>query len=413
MKFFKIFFLALLLLSPVSCQQSNDSSEVLFGADLLVSEYLDLVKNKNIGLVINQTSVMKNGTPLLDTLRNLKINIKAVFSPEHGFKGTGTAGELINDSADSLTGLKIYSLYGKDKKPTKEMLQEINLLIFDLQDIGARFYTYISTLYLTIEAAAENNIPVLVLDRPNPLGGLNVEGPILEEGNKSFIGITRIPIVHGMTVGELNNFFANEINISGNTAEVSVIKMKNWERNYFWSDLNRNWIPTSPNIPDFETALIYPGTCLLEGTNISEGRGTETPFKIIGAPFINSEELIAEMNSRGNEGVELTAVSFIPLDIQGKAMNPKFENENCNGIFIKVIDKENFHPVEFGIKLIYAFQKLYPDKFEFIPKHFDNLIGNELVRKRIIEGAQPDSVFKSLQEGLNKFKEDRKQYLLY
>jgi len=323
------------------------------------------------------------------------------------------AGELLEDSTDPVTGIKIYSIYGTVKKPTPEMLKEIDLLIFDIQDIGSRFYSYISTLYYVIEASAENNIPLIVADHPNPLSGLKVEGPVLETYFKSFIGIAEIPVLHGMTIGELANFFNDEIKKSSNGAELTVVKMTGWERNFDWESINRDWVSTSPNIPDFETAQIYPATCLLEGTNISEGRGTENPFKIIGAPFINSDDLISTLNNFNIKGVQVSAISFVPTDIPSKATDPKFENEQCNGIKIKITDKEKFNALEFGIKLICALYQLYPKEFQISIGHFDRLIGSNYVREMIIDGNHPDSIINSWQKKLDQFKEKRKTYLLY
>lgn len=401
------------LSATCKCQQPDNNSEILFGADILISENLDLLKNKNAGLIINQTSLLKNGTPLLDSLTKLGINVKAIFSPEHGFKGQNMAGELIEDFVDPLTGVKVYSIYGTVKKPTPEMLKEIDLLIFDIQDIGTRFYTYISTLYYVIEAAAENNIPVIVADRPNPLSGLRVEGPVLEEKFKSFIGIAEIPVLHGMTIGELANLFNEEIKKSGNGADLTVVKMNGWKRNFDWEDINHDWVSTSPNIPDFETAQIYPATCLLEGTNVSEGRGTENPFKIIGAPFINSDELISTLNNFNINGIQVSAISFVPTDLPGKASDPKFEHEQCNGIKIQITDKEKFYAIDFGIKLICALYQLYPKEFQFRTDHFDKLIGSDYVREMINNGIHPDSIINSWQKKLDQFKEKRKTYLLY
>ena len=400
------------LSAACKCQPTVKNSDILFGADILISENLDLLKNKNVGLIINQTSLLKNGTPLIDSLMKLGINVKAIFSPEHGYKGQSIAGEFIEDFVNPF-GVKVYSIYGKVKKPTSEMLKEIDLLIFDIQDIGARFYTYISTLYYVIEASAENNIPLIVLDRPNPLTGLRVEGPVLEENFKSFIGISEISVLHGMTIGELANLFNDEIKKSGNGSELTVVKMTGWKRNFDWEDINRDWVSTSPNIPDFETAQIYPATCLLEGTNISEGRGTENPFKIIGAPFIYSNDLISALNNYKLAGVQVSAISFVPTDLPGKASDPKFENEQFNGIKIQITDKEKFNAIDFGIKLICALYQLYPKEFQFRTGHFDKLIGSDYVRKMINNGIHPDSIINSWQKKLDLFKEKRKTYLLY
>ena len=233
---------------------------------------------------------------MIDTLLSLGINITALYSLEHGFDLDFADGVFIKNSDEKIKSIPVHSLYGKNKKPTKEMLVDVDIILFDVQDVGARFYTYISSLFYILQTAAENNIKVIILDRPNPLGGKRAEGPVLNEDYKSFFGIAPIPILHGMTIGELAMLFISENYIASTSPDIEIIKMKGWERNNYWDDLNLTWLPTSPNIPTFETALVYPGTCLIEGTNISEGRGTENPFLTIGAPFINPDNLINELN---------------------------------------------------------------------------------------------------------------------
>ncbi|HQJ46973.1 MAG TPA: DUF1343 domain-containing protein, partial [Ignavibacteriaceae bacterium] len=356
----RLFFLIVIFLLPVS-----NFAQIITGADRLFSESQNLITGKNIGVVCNHTALLSNGTHLVDTLINLpNVTLKAIFTPEHGFKGSAEAGELVNKKS-LYKKVPVISLYGSERKPSKENLKDIDLLIFDIQDVGARFYTYISTLYNVVEAAGENNIPIIVLDRPNPIGGKYVDGPVLDENFKSFVGIAPIPITHGMTVGELATFFVGEklINNSDKVG-LNVVKCKNWHReipNQFYS----KWVSPSPNINYLETAFVYPGICLLEGTNISEGRGTQFPFLQFGAPFINSDDVISKLNLLKVEGAELQAVSFIPEDIDGMATNPKFKGQTCNGIKIKVTDPQKFESVKFGVKLLYVLNKLYGSKLNF------------------------------------------------
>ena len=295
------------------------------------------------------------------------------------------------------------------------MLKGIDLLIYDLQDIGVRYYTYISTLFYVMEAAAENNIPLIILDRPNPLGGVKVEGPILQKELKSFIGIAPIPVIYGLTVGELAKYFVSEGLIKNfSNLKIKIIKLKNWKRkNYYDFYYENNWQKTSPNIPDLNTAIVYPGTCLIEGTNISEGRGTLHPFLQIGAPFINANKLIGELQKYNLRGIELVPIVFIPTSIPGMSTHPKFEGRNCNGIKLKIKNRSQFNSVQFGIKLIYSLYKLYPNKLKFREEHFNRLIGNDLTIKQIKEGLLPEKIFKSWQIDLNNFKITRKKYLLY
>ena len=381
---------------------------------MLFKENLGLLKNKSIGIVTNQSAVLPKKVHVLDSLLSIGFNIRVIFSPEHGIKGDISAGEYISSSVDSIPGIPIYSLYTKTKKPTKEMLRGIDLIVYDIQDVGVRFYTYISTLYYVLQSADENNIPVIILDRPDPQGGQKIDGPVLDSAYESFIGIAPIPILYGMTSGELANYFIDENIIkTKNKPTLSVIKIKNWNRNDRWDNLNRDWIPTSPNIPNFETALVYPGTCLIEGTNISEGRGTDNPFLTIGAPFINSEELLAKLNSFKIDWVNYSAAKFTPVEIKRKVSNPKYNGIECYGIKISVSDKQSFNAVKFGVYLLYTLLDLYPDKFQFKDDYFDFLAGSDSLRKDLLAGKAPDEIINSWHSRLKKFQSTRKKYLLY
>ncbi|MFA6597159.1 MAG: DUF1343 domain-containing protein [Ignavibacteriaceae bacterium] len=411
---YKLMLVALFLLQTNFGQSTKVN--IVTGADLILSEYPDFVEGRNLGIVTNHTAVLSNGKHLIDALYSseYRIKITALFGPEHGLRGQAQAGEKVENFIDEKTQAPIYSLYGKDKKPTKEMLKNVNLLLFDMQDVGARFYTYLSTLYYTIQAAAENHIPILVLDRPNPIGGVYVDGPIRQDSLSSFVGIAPIPIAHGMTFGELANYF-NEEHLLGNNlhADLTVLKIKNWKRTYFYDDLNLPWIKPSPNITDLNTALLYPGTCLIEGTNISEGRGTELPFLTIGAPFINGKKLVKALQVYKFKGLSFKETSFTPQDIPNVAVNPKYEGKLCSGIAIKVTDKRKVESVKFGIALLSVLHKLYPKEFSFKEKSIDLLSGDTKIRKQILQNVAPTKIYKSYQKELAKFKETRKKYLLY
>lgn len=395
---------------------SNDKNEkVLTGADLLISEKLDLVENKKLGIITNHTALLSNGTHLVDKLNSLdNIFITKLFGPEHGIRGEVPDGQVINDWVDSKTGIPVFSLYGKTKKLTKEMLINVDLLIFDIQDIGARFYTFISTMYYAIESAAENNIPIIILDRPNPINGVTVEGPVLDSQFKSFVGIAELPIRHGMTVGELAQFF-NQLYVSETEqkADLTVIKMKNWAREFNYNNCRLKWIKPSPNIPTLETAMVYPGLCLLEGTNISEGRGTLKPFLQFGSPFINADSVIIELNLLGNYGCKLTSVKFIPVSIPNMSMYPKYKNQECSGIEISMIENSKFEPINFTINLIFVFNKLYPDEFKFNNSRIDKLWGSSSLREAILENKSPEEIINNYKSELESFKRTRKNYLLY
>lgn len=388
-------------------------SQVVNGADLLFSENQNLIEGKNIGVICNHTSLLSDGTHLVDKLLEKdNVNVKAIFTPEHGFKGTAEAGELIDNNKNLYKEVPIVSLYGVDRKPGKETLKDIDLLIFDIQDVGARFYTYISTLYYVLEAAGENRISIIVLDRPNPIGGKYVDGPVLENKFKSFVGIAPIPITHGLTVGELAKYFVGEKLISSwKNISLTVINCKNWKRE-IPNEFNSKWNSPSPNINSLETALIYPGTCLLEGTNISEGRGTHFPFIQFGAPFINSQQVIEKLNLLKVDGAEFQPVSFTPENIEAMATNPKFENTVCNGIKVNIIDSNKFESVKFGVKLLHVLVRLYGDKLKF-NNSFDRLAGTDVLKKQLENKIEPDQIFASWQSDLSKFNKKRNKYLLY
>lgn len=402
-----------LLFSSMSCGQDVLKNNISTGADELVHSNINLLMNKRIGIITNKTGRLSNGTMLVDSLNNIPgIKVQAIFSPEHGFFINKNNGKNVNNSY--YRDIKVFSLYGKSKVITSKQLQNINILIFDIQDIGARFYTYISTLYYAIKSAAENNVEIIVLDRPNPLGGKYIDGPVLESEYLSFIGIAPLPIVHGMTIGELSKYFNDLIFAKiQKQADLTIIKMQNWKRERPTTFFKHKWINTSPNIPNYETALIYPGTCFLEGTNVSEGRGTESPFLLIGAPFINSSKLIGELNNLNCKFLSFKDTTFKPKSIHGMAMKPKYENKLCYGIKIKITDERKIEPVKFGIKLLYALHKLYPNQFKFKNNWIDKLIGTNKVREMIISNKNPGQIIEKWEKELTNFKKVREKYLLY
>lgn len=393
----------------------KQTDTVIPGAEVLISEQIDLIKGKRVGIVTNHTAILTNGVHIIDTLINIEgVNIVALFGPEHGIRGDEAAGDDITDGIDDLTGIPIYSLYGEINKPTAKMLKDIDVLIFDIQDIGARFYTYISTLFNIMQAAGEQEKEVIVLDRPNPISGKLVNGPIREESLNSFVGIAPIPVMHGMTVGELAKFFIGEqiLGVAKNPV-LHVVQMKHWKRSYFFDDTKLPFVKPSPNMPTLETAMVYPGMCLLEGTNVSEGRGTYTPFLIVGAPYIDTTELIQELNVLGHEGLVINGAEFIPESIEGMSPYPKHQGETCYGISLRVADYDTFKPLEFGIKFISTLHKLYPNDFGFRVAWFDKLIGNHTIQQKISNDVDPNQIIKSWETELEAFKQIRKKYLLY
>jgi uncharacterized protein YbbC (DUF1343 family) len=384
------------------------------GADILISDSLHLLEGKSIGLVTNHTGLLSDGRHLADILSaDERFRLAALFGPEHGVRGDAQAGEKIASGIDSATGLPVYSLYGQDRKPTPAMLKGIDLLIFDIQDVGARFYTYISTLFYILQAGAEQNIPVMVLDRPNPINGIYVDGPVRKEALSSFVGIAPIPVTHGMTVGELAEMFSGEgwLKTKGKV-NLTVMKMEGWDRTKYFDDYDMEWIKPSPNIPDFETALVYPGTCFIEGVNVSEGRGTMNPFLKIGAPFINPAELIRKLKEYGTDELTLEVVEFTPEAIAGMSENPKFKDQKCSGILIGVRNREEFKSVQFGIKLVSALYALYPGYIDF-RRSFDLLAGDTSIQESIVKGKSPGEITASYKKELDAFLQIRSKYLLY
>ena len=338
--------------------------QVQTGLDVLINEKLEIIKGQKVGLVTNHTGVDRSGKPNYEILMQLSdVDLKAIFAPEHGFFGNVSRGQKVDDLKQD--GLPvIYSLYGKTDKPTPDMFEGLDVIIYDIQDIGARFYTYISTLGLVMEAAAEADIPVIVLDRPNPLNGITIEGPVLDINYKSFVGMYPIPIRYLLTIGELAKMIIGEKWIE-HVPKLTVIEMAGWERTMYYDDTGLSWISPSPNIPDLETAILYPGMCLFEGTNVSEGRGTNYPFQYIGAPWIDSSKIIKAIEGKHIPGVVFEPISFIPISIPGKSLKPKFENEKCYGIKIILIEKKIYKSVDTAVQLLKIIQELYPEKFQW------------------------------------------------
>ena len=351
--------------------------QVQTGLDVLINEKLEIIKGKKVGLVTNHTGVDRSGKPNYEILIQLSdVDLQTIFAPEHGFFGNVSRGQKFDDLKQDGFPV-IYSLYGKTDKPTPDMFEGLDVIIYDIQDIGARFYTYISTLGLVMEAAAEADIAVIVLDRPNPLNGITIEGPVLDINYKSFVGMYPIPIRYVLTIGELAKMIIGEKWIE-HVPELTVIKMAGWKRTMYYDDTGLSWISPSPNIPDLETAILYPGMCLFEGTNVSEGRGTDHPFQYIGAPWIDSSKIIKAMEQKHLPGVVYEPISFMPISIPGKSLKPKFENETCYGIKIILLEKNIYKSVATAAQLLKTIQELYPEKFQwndFIYK----LWGNEMI----------------------------------
>jgi uncharacterized protein YbbC (DUF1343 family) len=413
----RIAFAIIFLFSPIHAQQKPT---VRTGLDIVVAGGFSEFKGKRVGIITNHTGIDRERRHIADLFHEAAdVELVALFGPEHGIRGDVEAGDKVAARVDAKTGVMVHSLYGETRQPTPEMLKNVEMLIFDVQDVGARFYTYISTMALAMETAAELQIPFYVLDRPNPIGDI-VEGPMLDPAHRSFVGIHPIALRHGMTVGELAQMFNEEgwLQVgpqeSPQTIKVDlhVIKMDGWRRDMLFDETGLPWISPSPNMTSLATALVYPGTCLLEATNFSEGRGTNLPFEKVGAPWMDSNNLIKKLRGRV-AGVELRHIDFIPMDIPGKARNPKFKGTGCRGMQIQVTQPRTFQSVAFGIHLLGALQELYPKQFVIKENSMARLSGQSWVAKMIASGKKPEAILERIEKETKGFRELRQKYLLY
>lgn len=386
------FFMMAFFYNNIACTQFVDN-RIHVGASVF-EEYLPLINGKKVGIVANQTTTV-NGTHLVDSLLSIGIEIEMVFSPEHGFRGKADAGEKVANEIDPSTGLSIVSLYGKNKrKPSSQLLDEIDVMIFDLQDVGVRFYTYISTMHYIMEACAENNIPLIVLDRPNP-NGFYVDGPVLNSKYKSFIGMHPVSVVHGMTIGEYAQMINGEKWLKDSiNCQLKVVKCQNY-------DHSKKYIlpvPPSPNLPNMTSIYLYPSLCFFEGTNVSVGRGTGYPFQVYGAPYIKN-----------------SSFKFTPKPSYG-AKYPKHINANCYGEDLRVFDTTSFFKkpqLQFQW-LISAYQSAKGQPHFFLKNGFFNLLSGDFAIRQMIEQGRSQSEIKlSYHDELQEFKEIRKKYLIY
>jgi uncharacterized protein YbbC (DUF1343 family)/CubicO group peptidase (beta-lactamase class C family) len=372
---------------------------VLNGIDVLKRDGFSKLKDRRIGLVTNQTGVDRDGRSTIDILHQAEgVQLVALFSPEHGIRGEVEG--LIDDSKDEKTGLPIYSLHGARKRPTKEQLQGIDTLVYDIQDIGCRFYTYETTLGYILETAAEHKRKVVVLDRPNPIGDA-IEGPMLDPKLESFVGYHPLPLRHGLTIGELARLFNRERKID---ADLEVIPVEGWSRNELFDKTNLLWVNPSPNMRALAAALLYPGVGLLETTNISVGRGTDRPFEIFGAPWIDARRLAAILSSASLPGVRFVPTRFTPK-------RSTFAGKECGGVQIYIDDWRQFQAVPLGITIAYHLRKLYPEKWQI--KGYGRLLAHPPTLEALQRGNTPEQIMKLWQPELERFQKTRKEYLLY
>ena len=373
-----------------------------------INSYKHVFDGKRVGIITNHTAYNSRGEYIIDVFRRMdNVAVAAFFSPEHGLYGVEEDGKRIESITEPNYQIPVYSLYGKTLKPTREMLENIDVLVFDIQDIGARFYTYIYTMSLAMEAAAENGRRFVVLDRPNPINGLRVEGNILKPKFASFVGLYPVPVRHGMTAGELARMFNEQGWLKdGVKADLEVIPMKDWRRSMWYDRTGLKFIKPSPNMVSLEAAAVYPGLCLLEGTNVSEGRGTPLPFTQFGAPWIDSGRLVAELNKLNLPGIRFRPASFTPV-------SSKYKGQRCNGVRIIVTDRDLLEPYFSGILIVNKIYQMYPDDFQWRVSHFDRLCGTSAVREAITNHSSLKELREGWQAELKSFLQIRNKYLTY
>jgi len=399
-----ILFVAILSLCPLQAhatsKHSGHAARVQTGLDVLEAEKFAPLRGKHVGIITNHTGRDSQERSTVEVLSHATgVQLVALFSPEHGLAGRND--EKIASSKDPSTGLPVYSLYGETLRPTDEMLAGIDALVFDVQDAGVRFYTYTVTMAYCMEEAAKRHIAFFVLDRPNPLGGQIVEGPMLDADKTNFVGYSPIPVRYGLTIGELAQFFNAENHIG---ADLHVIAMKNWHRNYFFESTGIKWIPPSPNLRTTKGSILYPGIEILQNAGVSVGRGTETPFEEFGAPWLNGDEVAAALNERHLAGVHFAAKPFIPIA-------GLYAGQRCGGVAARVTDRAAVRSMRVGLEVAAILQKLYPKQFD--DSKLIELVGNSDTIQQLQSGVAPEKIVASWSDSLDAFEQVRRKYFLY
>ncbi|WP_198419438.1 exo-beta-N-acetylmuramidase NamZ family protein [Geomonas terrae] len=404
---------AVILVLILSFPIPSLAGTVKTGAEVLSEQNFLPLQGKRFALVTNQSAVV-GGTHIIELMRQKGVHPALIFTPEHGLKGNAEDGVKLADD-DSAT-IPVKSLYGVTKKPRPEDLKGIDLIVFDIQDAGVRFYTYISTMGLAMEAAAQAGIPFMVLDRPNPLGGDYVAGFVRDKIPGSFTSLYPIPLAHGMTVGELAGMIKGEAMLPGLARlELSVVRMHGWERGMRWPDTTLTWVATSPNLAALESVLLYPGTGLLEGTGASEGRGSSTPFRLAGWPGIDANALAQRLNEQQLPGVRFSPVLFTPVRLPGISSAPKYRDREVAGVSLSITDCRKLLPVETGVAVLKALQEALPEKARtaFFRGGFDDMAGSAELRKALVAGLSAQQIELLWTPGVEAFLERRRPYLLY
>ncbi len=392
------------------------AQKVKTGAEVLAAREFSDFRGQRVGLIVNHTARVGDRHLVSLVHEAPGVTVAAIFGPEHGWRGTEEDGVAIEDGRDTETGAPVYSLYGQHRRPTPAMLRGLDALIYDIQDVGARFYTFISTMGLAMQAAAEAGIPFVVLDRPNPISGDYVSGFVLEPAHRSFVGQYAIPIAHGLTTAELAGMLVGEGLLPDlHGLKLAVIAMEGYDRTMQWPDTGLPWVNTSPNIPGFQTALVYPGTCFFEATSASEGRGTKTPFTLLGAPWADGQALASALSSAQLPGVRFTAAAFAPAPTPGMDMNPKLSGQDLQGIQIQVTERRLYQSVETGIHILHAFYEAAPDKAAFLsrPGWLSRLSGTGRLLAMLQAGNTPAEIIRAWQGEVTAFRARRGLYLLY
>jgi uncharacterized protein YbbC (DUF1343 family)/CubicO group peptidase (beta-lactamase class C family) len=378
-----------------------EAARVLPGIDVLERDRFAALKGRRVGLITNHTGVNRAGVSTAKLLRDApNVTLVALFSPEHGIEGKLDV-EGIADQRDPVLGVPIYSLYGKNRKPTAEHLKDIDTLVFDIQDIGARFYTYVSTMGYAMQAAVGHKLRFVVLDRPNPIGGRDVAGPLLDAGRESFVAFHRLPVRHGMTVGELARLFKDELRLE---LDLHAVRVEGWRREMYFDETGLKWINPSPNMRSLTEAILYPGVGLLETTNLSVGRGTATPFEVFGAPWLDGPRLAKALNDAAIPGVRFTATTFTPE-------SSKFQGQRCQGINTAITDRKALEPVRMGLEIARQLRRLHGDQWD--AKGYDRLLGNKRVHDAVLAGKTVAEIEALYGDELQDFQRKRAKYLLY
>ena len=379
-------------------------AKVLAGIDVLEKQNFEILRGKRVGLITNQTGVDRRGNSTIDLLFNAKgVQLVALFSPEHGIRGKAKHGESVSDAQDEKTKLPIYSLYGKTKRPTEEMLKGLDALVFDIQDVGTRFYTYTTTLAYALEEAAKRNVEFIVLDRPNPITGTIVEGEALSPKIKHFTAYLQVPVRHGMTVGELAAWHNQT---AGVQAKLTVVKMEGWQRAMWFGDTGLVFKPPSPNLRNLRAAALYPGVGGFEATNVSVGRGTGNPFEVIGSTWMDGNDLAERLTFLALPGFEFTSAGFKPKE-------DLYKGADCRGIKIKITDKNEARPVDLFVQIFVLLRERYPGQFAVRWDEIPRITGSEDFQERIDLGESAESILMAIHERAEDFKARRAPYLLY